>query len=129
MLPFPKLPPLLFFSAALGKWLHGAPHSTVEYFRGVFKDTWLPEPMVTAHAFATPFIESLICVWLLSGIGLRCAWIFTTLFMISLAFGMSVAGKHDVAAQNYFYVFMCCIALFFSPHDPLQPLRRAERAE
>jgi uncharacterized membrane protein YphA (DoxX/SURF4 family) len=117
----------LFFSAALGKWMRGgmhAPAQTAAYFQTTFKETWLPAPLVTAHAYATPFIESFICLWLLSGFRLRWAWIFTTLFMISLAFGMSVAQKHDVAGQNYMYVFICCIALFFSPHDPLTPDRR-----
>ena len=45
------------------------------------------------------------------------AWIFTSLVTISLAFGMVVARKYDVAADNYFYVFLCCAGLYFSQFD------------
>lgn len=69
--------------------------------------------MVTMHAYATPFVEALIAVWLLTGFKIRAGWIFTGLFLVSLAFGMAVAGNHQIAGQNYMYVLMASIGLYF----------------
>jgi hypothetical protein len=72
---------------------------------------------VTVHAYATLFIEPLIVIWLITGFRLRIGWILASLFMISLAFGMAVAGKHDTAANNFNYVLICCVGLYLSQYD------------
>jgi hypothetical protein len=72
------------------------------------------------HAYATPFIEAVLVVWLISGFRLKLAWIFTSLFATSLAFGMSVAGEFDTAANNYNYVLICCAGLLLSRYDRLR---------
>jgi uncharacterized membrane protein YphA (DoxX/SURF4 family) len=109
----------LFFAAAVGKFRHGAAGftNTAEFFQKAFADTWLPRPLVTAHGYATPIIEALIVLWLLTGVRLKAGWIFTCLFMISLAFGMSVLGKNDVAESNFMYVLICAVGLHFSQFD------------
>lgn len=109
----------LFLAAAVGK-LKGGWHSlsnVVAYFQQTFAETWLPTGLVTLHARLTPFMEALIVVWLIVGFRLKAAWCVTTLFMLSLAFGMAVAGKHDAAANNYTYVLICCVGLYFSRFD------------
>lgn len=112
----------LFLAAAVRKLQGGAEsiRQTVQYFQTTFEKTWLPGPLVTAHAYATPFVEAIIVVWLISGFRLRAAWVFTALFTTSLAFGMAVAGEFDTAANNYTYVLMCCVGLLVSHYDRIR---------
>lgn len=111
----------IFFTAALGKLKGGweSIRGTVASFQGMFAETWLPGPMVTLHGYLTPFIEAIIPIWLIVGWRLKVGWLFTGLFMTSLAFGISVAGKYDIAGINYNYVLMCVVGLFLSHHDYL----------
>lgn len=111
----------LFFAAAVGKLKGGMEsiHGTVGYFKQTFADTWLPTWMVTVHGYITPFAEALIALWLTFGWKLKYGWLFAGLFTISLAFGMTVAGKHDVASGNYNYVLICALGLYFSRFDTL----------
>ena len=59
----------LFFAAAVRKLQGGSEtiQKTVNFFRTTFEDTWLPEFLVTVHAYATPFVEAFIVIWLISG--------------------------------------------------------------
>jgi len=109
----------LFLSAAVGKLSGGLAsiRGTVGYFQATFAETWLPQTLVTLHGWLTPFVEALISVWLIVGYRLRVGWIVTCLFTISLAFGMAVAKKHDVAANNYVYVLICAAGLYLSRYD------------
>jgi uncharacterized membrane protein YphA (DoxX/SURF4 family) len=109
----------LFCAAAIGKYKGGMTsiRGTIAFFQSTFENTWLPGWMVTVHAYATLFIEPLIVIWLVTGFRLRIGWIVTCLFMISLAFGMLVAGKIDVAANNFNYVLICCAGLYLSQYD------------
>jgi len=109
----------LFFAAAVRKLQGGTEtiHKTVQYFQTTFENTWLPSTLVTIHAYATPFIEAAIVIWLILGFRLKAAWMFTALFVTTLAFGMSVAGKFDTAANNYNYVLICCAGLLLSRFD------------
>jgi uncharacterized membrane protein YphA (DoxX/SURF4 family) len=109
----------LFLAAAVRK-LHGGLETiqgTVRYFQTTFENTWLPEWLVTIHGYATPFLEAVLVVWLISGFRLKAAWVLTALFTTSLAFGMSVAGRFDTAADNYTYVLICCVGLLLSGYD------------
>lgn len=109
----------LFFAAAVAKLKGGwtSIHATVESFQKMFAQTWLPGPLVTMQAYTTPFAEAILSVWLVVGLRLRLAWLVTGLYMIALAFGMAVAGKHDVAANNYLYVLISAVGLYFSQYD------------
>ena len=112
----------LLFAPAVRNFQGGTEtiQKTVRFFQTAFENTWLPVKLVIIHAYATPFIEALIVIWLISGCRLTAAWVFTALFTTSLAFGMSVAGRFDTAADNYTYVLICCAGLLLSRYDRLR---------
>lgn len=106
----------LFTATAAAKFINGL-DGVAAQFQTIFQATWLPMPLVALHARAVPFIEALIPIWLVVGFRLRWAWIFTALFMVSLAFGMGVAKQYATAADNYLYVLIFCAGLYFSRFD------------
>jgi len=108
----------LLLPAGVAKFMGGL-DGVVESFQATFKETWLPMFLVTLHARAVPFVEIVLPVWLLVGIRLRLAWVVTSFFMVSLAFGMLVAKQYGIAANNYLYVLICCAGLYFSQFDRL----------
>ncbi len=108
----------LLVATAVPKFL-GGPGSTVSFFQKVFKDSWLPLPLVTFQALIVPWVEAILPVWIMTGFRLRWARFAAGIYMISLAFGMVVAKQFDTAAHNYFYVLMCCAGLYFSRFDRL----------
>src|SRR3989338_4657615 len=107
---------VLFGTAGLDKFAGGL-DNVVGYFQATFKDTWLPMPLVTFHARITPFVEVLIALWLLVGYRLKLAWMVTGLFTITLAFGMLVGKQVPFVANNFFYVFLFCVGLYFCGQD------------
>ena len=107
---------LLFVAAVVPKFTGGL-SSIVSGFETLFRDSWLPLPLVTLFARIVPFIELIIPIWLLVGFRLRLAWIVSSLFMVILSFGMIVAKQPAVAASNYFYVMVCLAGLYFSQFD------------
>ena len=108
----------LFVAAVIPKWSHGKAglDSLVTNFQTLFKDTWLPRQLVTLQARLVPYIEVVIPIWLLAGFKLRFAWVFTALFLTTLAFGMMVAQSSG-AADDYFYVLIACAGIYFSQYD------------
>lgn len=106
----------LFAVAAIGKFAAGI-GATVSRFQLTFKATWIPEILITPYAYCIAFLEIFIVFWLLSGIKLRAAWVFTSFLLISLAFGMIVAGQYETAADNYMYVVMACFGIYVSRYD------------
>ncbi|MCB9799304.1 MAG: DoxX family membrane protein [Candidatus Omnitrophica bacterium] len=106
----------LFALAAIGKFQNGL-DSVVTSFQGMFKDTLLPAWFVTFYARLIPWIELLIPVWLITGFRLKQGWFFTGLVMVSLSAGVLMTKQYALAANNYFYVLMCCAGLYFSDYD------------
>lgn len=106
----------LFVAAVVPKFLGGVGNMPA-HFQKMFEGSWLPMPLVMLHAQWVPWIEMLLPVWLVAGWKLRWAWTAAALFMTTLAFGMAVAGKGDVAAANFTYVLICCAGLYFSRFD------------
>ena len=106
---------VMFGNAALAKFMMGF-GTSAQGIMGMFKATWLPVPLVTAYAYALPFVEALIALWLLSGIRLKEAWTLTALTLISLGFGLMVAQNPTVAGI-YTYILMACAGLYFSDFD------------
>ena len=106
----------LFLVAAVGKFIMGL-GGTAMYFMNSFKGTFLPWWLVVGYAYVIPFAEALIVLWLLSGIRLRNAWIFTAFVLITLAFGMVVARQYTTASENYLYVMMSCLGVYLSRYD------------
>ncbi len=110
----------LFIATAVSKFQMGTTQ-VVSFFQATFKGTWLPMWLVTLQARLIPWIEIAIPVWLLSGRRLQMAWFATALVLVSLGFGMAVAKNYSVASNNYFFVLMSCVGLYFSPYDCFKP--------
>ncbi len=106
----------LFAVAALSKFVGGL-EGVVVSFTGMFKDSFLPSPLVALYARMIPWVEAAIAIWLILGVRLKEAWIFTAFILISLAFGMVVAHQGTTASENYIYVLIACIGLYFSEFD------------
>ena len=111
----------LMGNAALGKIMMG-PDKVVTMFTGMFKDTYLPGPLVAGYAWSITWMEALIAVWLLLGIRLKEGWVFTALTIISLAFGLTVTKSPNVA-DLYVYLLVACAGLYFSSYDECNLLK------
>ena len=106
----------MFAVASLMKFTMGLENAAA-YIVDMFKDTFLPVGLVSIYAHVIPFVEAAITLWLLIGVRLREAWIFTAFVMISLAFGMVVTKQFGTASSNYFYVAMACMGIYLSRYD------------
>ena len=104
----------LFAVAASYKFIGGL-DVTVKTFEDMFKTTWLPLFLVTPYAYVIAFAETLIALWLLSGYKLRAGWIFTSLVLISLAFGLTVAKQSS--ADIYICLLIACGGIYVSRYD------------
>lgn len=105
---------MLFAVAASYKFIGGI-GTTVQMFEGMFKATWLPMCLVTPYAYSIAYIEALIALWLLSGFKLRAGWICTSLVLISLAFGLTVAKQPS--ADLFTYLIIACAGIYVSRYD------------
>jgi hypothetical protein len=106
----------IFAVAAFGKFSAGL-GNYADHMAGMFKDTFLPDWLLIPYINILPFAETLIAIWLLVGINLRYAWIFTALVLLSLGFGMVVAKQGSVASENYLYMMMACLGIYLSKYD------------
>lgn len=106
----------LFFLAAAGK-VPGGIAGTVGYYTSLFQNTFLPSFLVTAHASVIMFVEFALALWLFTGFKLRWGWIASGLVLVSLAAGMLIAGKTDVAGANFLYVFYAAVGVVLSGFD------------
>lgn len=109
----------LMLVAALNKVPNGI-EGTVGYFTSVFEKSLLPLFLVKIYAASIMVVEFLAAAWLLSGYKLKAAWIFNGLLLVSLAVGMALVGKYDVASNNYAYVVIAGIGLLASSYDRWQ---------
>ena len=105
---------VLFGVAAFAKFKMGLGVSSA-HIQGMFKDSWLPSALVALYAAVLPFAEALIAIWLLAGIKLRAAWVFTAFVLISLGFGLMAAQQS--AGDVYVFVVMACLGIYFSRYD------------
>ena len=106
---------VMFGNAALAKFMMGL-GTSAQGIMGMFKSTWLPEPLVGVYATLLPWVEATIALWLLSGIRLKEAWTLTALTLISLGFGLMVAQSPTVAGI-YTYILMACAGVYVSDFD------------
>jgi hypothetical protein len=106
----------LFLSAAFLKMPGGVP-GTIAYYNSLFKNSLLPQFLVSAHASVIIYCEFTIALWLLTGFRLTLAWKVAGFLLLSLAVGMVFAGKYDVASANYLYILFCALGLISSPWD------------
>ncbi|MDD0854344.1 DoxX family protein [Halobacteriovorax sp. GB3] len=106
----------LFLGTGLIK-ISGGIDGTIAYYMSMFEKTIFPIFLIKLHASIIIFVELFLAVWLLSGIQLRKAWIFSILTLISLAFGMIFTYKFNVVSDNYIYVVISCLGLLLEPYD------------
>ncbi len=106
----------IFAVAAYGKFAAGFGNYAAN-MTGMFKDTILPGWLLVPYINILPFAEALIAVWLLVGIKLREAWIFTAFVLLTLGFGMIVAKQGTTASENYIYMMMACLGIYLSKYD------------
>jgi len=106
----------IFAVAAYSKFVMGLGNFAAN-MTGMFKDTLLPGWLLVPYINILPFAEFLIAVWLLLGIKLREAWIFTAFVLMTLGFGMVVAKQGAVASENYIYMMMACLGIYLSKYD------------
>jgi thiosulfate dehydrogenase (quinone) large subunit len=110
---------LLFFVAGLTKFIHG--HAAVSNsIADMFKDTWLPGFMVTPFTYTLPYMEFTFGLLILLGLLRPVVLTLGGFLMLSLTFGMMVAGKPDIMAYNMLYVMMFVVAFFTSPWDKIK---------
>ncbi|MCL5271320.1 MAG: hypothetical protein M1457_12400 [bacterium] len=107
---------LLFFTAGLGKFIGG-----LGAFRGsiakTFSETWLPSVFYVPFSHALPFAEVILGALILLGLVRFAALVLGSLLMVSLAFGMMVAGNPSIVQANIFYVGLFAAAFFIAPWD------------
>jgi thiosulfate dehydrogenase [quinone] large subunit len=109
---------MLFFVAALGKFLApigvtGVSQKLMEGFQG----TWLPMFLVAPYTYALPYLEITVGSLLILGLFTRCAFMFSGLLLISLAFGMMVKQDPATVAHNLNYVLMVVAGIWFSARE------------
>jgi hypothetical protein len=106
----------IFGVAAFGKFSMGlgnyAAHMMI-----MFQNTFLPGFLLKPYIWVLPFAESLIVLWLLSGVKLREAWVFTAFVLLTLGFGMIVAQQGTVASENFIYMLIACLGVYMSKYD------------
>lgn len=105
----------LFAVAAYGKFTGLENYAAM--VMGMFKDTFLPGWLLSPYVNLLPYAEALAAVWLLVGVNLREAWVFTAFLLVSLAFGMIVAKQGTTASENYIYAVIACLGLYVSRYD------------
>jgi thiosulfate dehydrogenase [quinone] large subunit len=109
---------MLRITMGVNFFFHGAtrlPHLDA-FVRGTVHDfaaTGLPPVMVLGFAYAIPFIEVILGLAILFGIGLPIVLPLTSAYMIVLMFGTIVRGAYPVVAEQLTYslVFAILIAL------------------
>ena len=99
--------------AAYGKFSGLEAYTTM--VTGMFKGTFLPGWLLSPYVNLLPYAEALAAVWLLVGVKLREAWVFTAFLLVSLAFGVVVAKQS--AADNFVFVLAACLGLYASRYD------------
>jgi uncharacterized membrane protein YphA (DoxX/SURF4 family) len=105
---------LMFAWAGLSKFMMGLDNFG-GMVMGMFKDTFLPGPLLRLYINVLPFAELLAGLWVLSGIKLRAAWVTVGFLLISLAFGLLVAKQN--AADIYVFLLVVCVGLYMSKYD------------
>lgn len=78
----------------------------VGYIQDKFAETWLPGFMVAGFAHITPVAEFGLGLLVALGLFTRPALYLLGLFMLSLNFGLAVAGESDKVARNIPYIIL-----------------------
>ncbi|MFO7975138.1 MAG: DoxX family membrane protein [Candidatus Hydrogenedentota bacterium] len=115
---------VLFLFAAIGKFAGPGPMGFATWILQEFEATYLPRFLVVPYAYALPYVEFLLGVVLILGVFTKVSLTLAALTLISLAFGKMVQQDHATVANNFNYVFMAAVALWFSWRDNILSLDR-----
>ena len=99
----------LLFSG-IGKFMMGI-DTFVGFIVPGFEETFLPKLLVTAFAYAMPFLEFLLGLWLLTGFKRDWALIGTGKFLAILMFGLLLQGNVDTVNKVFIYIFIIAYTL------------------
>lgn len=107
---------MLSFVAGLNKFISG-PANFRGALEGMFSKTWLPPFLYVQFANVLPYAEVILGLLIIIGLFRFYALVLGSLLMLSLTFGMIVAGKNDVVSANMIYVALYAATLFTSAWD------------
>ena len=94
-----------------------------------FSHTWLPSIAVVGFAYAIPFIEVILGLAILFGVGLRYTLPIASAYMIVLMFGTIVRGAYPVVAEQLAYSLMFAILTAMRSFDRASIDSRRKTAE
>ncbi len=102
----------------LNMFLHGAVRlgpnyqKFIDWTRGVFENTWLPEWLVVLEARLIPGVELLIGILLIIGFKTRFAVILGFVLMATLVFGMNIVQNWELVNRHLIYVIALFILMY-----------------
>ena len=106
---------LTFFFAGLNKIV-----AYTERTRGIiegFKESWLPEFLVSAFAYPLPFVEFIGGLLVLLGLFTRPVFYILGILMLTLNFGLLVQGNYETAARNLPYFILIAANLILLKYN------------
>ncbi len=111
---------LLMFVAGLNKFLQpGGPAAIMDWMSNEFAKTWLPLVLVRPFAFALPFLEVALGLFLATGLYRVPALAVNGLLLLALLFGQLVMGTSETAPLMFLYLGATAGALLLSASDTL----------
>lgn len=82
-----------------------------------FSKTILPSGMVASYGYALPYVECLLGVLLLLGIGRNTVLLLNGLTLLSLALGQMLLGNNPTVGNLFTYLILNVIVLYAGDHD------------
>lgn len=116
---FMRIAIIIFLGLSGVRKVMGGVGTTIPRFQEMYAGTGTPMWLVTGQAWAVPFIEVFIGLWLLVGYKLRGAFIASALLTLNFCVAMKILSNHGVVANNSLFVLLCCVGLYFCDQDRL----------
>ena len=116
---------LLRAGLGLNIFIHGAtrllagPHKFAATLVPMFANTPLPAPSVVAFAYALPWLEAVIGLFVLFGIVTRNALLAGGLLMLALTFGSTLRQDWESAGLQLTYLLIYSALLAFRSHNTM----------
>lgn len=108
---------VLFAVNAVNKFM-GSRQVVLDRMQAMFDQSGLPVGIVLAVTSVLPFVELGIALWLLSGFGLRGAWIAASALVITVGAGLLFVEQYGMAADHFQLVLLAGAGLATLRHDP-----------
>ena len=106
---------LTFFFAGINKILNFSERTSG--IVGAFKETWLPEFLVSVFAYPLPFIEFVLGLLAIIGLFTRPVFYILGILMLTLNFGLLVQGNYETAARNLPYFILIAANLILLKYN------------